>query len=58
MDPKNGTGNFIFKSDGPLKICEYAEPWIKGFGVKVELGVMLTEEEFVKIAKELCLFLD
>jgi len=33
-------------------------PWIKGFGVKVEVREMLTDEEFVEKAKKLGLLLD
>ena len=52
MDPQNGTGNFVVKADGPQKIWEHTAPWIKGFGVKVEVRVMLTDEEFVETAKK------
>ena len=52
MDPQNGTGNFVVKADGPQKIWEHTAPWIKDFGVKVEVRVMLTDEEFVQTAKK------
>ena len=52
MNPQNGTGNFVVKADGPQKIWEHTAPWIKGFGVKVEVRVMLTDEEFVETAKK------
>ena len=57
MDPHNGTGNFVVKADGPQKMWEHTTQWIKGFGVKVEVRVILTEEEFVEIAKNLACFL-
>tara|TARA_S200000501_G_scaffold335033_1_gene339414 strand:+ start:174 stop:482 length:309 start_codon:yes stop_codon:yes gene_type:complete len=52
MDPQNGTGNFVVKADSPQKIWEHTAPWIKDFGVKVEVRVMLTDEEFVETAKK------
>ena len=44
IDPQNGTGNFVVKADRPQKIWEHTVPWIKGFGLKVEVRVILTEE--------------
>ena len=58
MDPQNGTSNFKVKADGPQKIWENTASWIKGFGVKVEVRVVLTDEEFVKTEKSLGLLLD
>ena len=52
IDPQNGTGNFVVKADSPQKIWELTAPWIKGFGVKVEVRVMLTDEEFIETAKK------
>ena len=54
---KMKTGNFVVKADGPQKIWEHTAPWINGFGVKVEVRVMLTDEEFVETAKKLGFFL-
>ena len=58
MDTQYGTGNFIVKAEGPQKIQEHTAPWIKGFGVKVEVRVLLTVEELVETAKKLGLLLD
>ena len=53
LDPQNGTGNFIVEAESPQKIWEHTAPWIKGFGVKVEIRVMMTDEEFLETAKKL-----
>ena len=58
IDPQNGTGNFVVKPDSPQKIWEHTAPYIKGFGIKVKVRVMLTDEEFVGTAKKLSLILD
>ena len=52
MDPQVGTGNFIVKADNPQEIWEHPAQQIKVFGVKVEVRVMLTDEEFVETAKK------
>ena len=31
----------------------HTAPWIKGFGVKVEIRAMMTDEEFLETAKKL-----
>ena len=53
LDPQNGTGNFIVEAESPQKIWEHTAPWIKGFGVKVEIRTMMTDEEFLETAKKL-----
>ena len=53
LDPQNGTGNFIVEAESPQKIWEHTAPWIKGFGVKVEIRAMMTDEEFLETAKKL-----
>ena len=51
IDPQNGNGDFVFEADGPQKIWENKRPWIQVFSLKVEVRVMITEEEFVERAK-------
>ena len=51
VEPQSGTGNFIAEAESPQKIWEHTAPWIKGFGVKVEIRVMMTDEEFLETAK-------
>ena len=48
MDLQNGTANFVVKADVPQKTWDHTSPWIKGFGINVEVIVMLKYEEFVE----------
>ena len=52
MDPQNEK-IILWLKKMILKICEHNSQKIKGFGVKVEIILRMTDKEFVETAKKI-----
>tara|TARA_Y100001968_G_scaffold222656_1_gene205396 strand:+ start:505 stop:807 length:303 start_codon:yes stop_codon:yes gene_type:complete len=53
IDPHQGGGTCIVEADNLKKIYQHTGPWIQSFQCKVEVTPVLSDEDYLKAAKDL-----